>query len=108
MSVAEWSGSLLDWERGLGLWKARLGPVFIRRQRRETGGVFLDGLFSGLECKTGWMMAEQAGLSRPWRIQGFLGQSRWDADPFRDEVRAYAVEALGFRTACFWCTRRAL
>jgi len=95
MSVAEWSGSLLDWERELSLWKARLGPVFRRSQLRETGGAFLDGLLSGIERKTGWMMAEQAGLSRPWRMQGLLGRNRWDADALRNEVRAYAVEALG-------------
>ena len=95
MSVAEWSGSLVDWERELCSWKARLGPVFRRRQLRETGGAFLDGLLSGIERKTGWMMAEQAGLTRPWRMQGLLGRNRWDADALRDEVRAYAVEALG-------------
>ena len=95
MSVAEWSGSLLEWERELSSWKSRLEPVFRRRQLRETGGAFLDGLLSGVERKTGWMMAEQAGLSRPWRMQGLLGRNRWDADALRDEVRAYAVEALG-------------
>ena len=95
MSVAEWSGSLLEWERELGLWKSRLGPVFGRRELRETGSAFLDGVLSGIDRKTGWMMAEQAGLARPWRMQALLGRSRWDADALRDEVRAYAVEALG-------------
>ncbi|MDE0409269.1 MAG: IS701 family transposase, partial [Alphaproteobacteria bacterium] len=95
MSVAEWSGSLVQWERELCSWKARLGPVFRRRQLRETGGAFLDGLLSGIERKTGWMMAEQAGLPGPWRMQALLGKSRWDADALRDEVRAYAIEALG-------------
>ena len=95
MSVADWSGSLLQWERELGLWKLRLGPVFGRREVRETGSAFLDGLLSGIARKTGWMMAEQAGLSRPWRMQALLGRSRWDADALRDEVRAYALEALG-------------
>ena len=79
MSVADWSGSLLEWERELGLWKLRLGPVFGRRELRETGSAFLDGLLSGIERKTGWMMAEQAGLPRPWRMQALLGRSRWDA-----------------------------
>ena len=95
MSVAEWSGSLVEWEQELCSWKARLGPVFRRRQLRETGGAFLDGLMSGIERKTGWMMAEQAGLPGPWRMQALLGKSRWDADALRDEVRAYAIEALG-------------
>ena len=95
MSVADWSGSLLEWEGELSAWKSRLGPVFGRRELRETGSAFLDGVLSGIERKTGWMMAEQAGLARPWRMQALLGRSRWDADALRDEVRAYAVEALG-------------
>ena len=39
MSVAEWPGSLLGQERELGSWKARLDPIFRRRQLRETGFV---------------------------------------------------------------------
>jgi SRSO17 transposase len=95
MSVSDWSGSLLAWEGELLALKGRLGPVFGRKELRETGGAFLDGLLSGIERKTGWLMAEQAGLARPWRIQGLLGRSRWDADELRDEVRKYALEALG-------------
>ncbi|MCP5117680.1 MAG: IS701 family transposase [bacterium] len=95
MSVAAWSGSLLAWEQELSAWKARLAPVFRRRELKETGGAFLDGLLSGIERKTGWMMAEQAGLERPWRMQALLGRSRWDAEALRDEVRAYVMEALG-------------
>ncbi len=90
MSVADWSGSLLEWERELGLWKSRLGPLFGRRELRETGSAFLDGLLSGIERKTGWMMAEQAGLSRPWRMQALLGRSRWDADDARKRGPDYA------------------
>ena len=95
MSVSEWSGSLLAWEQELWSWKARLGPVFRRRELRETCGGFLDGLLSGIERKTGWLMAEQAGLERPWRMQALLGRSHWDAEALRDEVRSYALEALG-------------
>jgi hypothetical protein len=47
MSVSQWSGSLLAWERELWSRKARLGPVFRRRELRETCGAFLDGLLSG-------------------------------------------------------------
>ncbi len=38
MNVAAWSGSLLAWENELSSLKARLGPVFGRRELRETGG----------------------------------------------------------------------
>ncbi len=49
MSVAAWSGALLDWQRELGALKERLAPVFGRREVRETAGAFLDGLLSGIE-----------------------------------------------------------
>lgn len=94
MSVASWSGSLSAWERELSALKARLGPVFGRRELRETGGAFLDGLLSGVERKTGWLLAEQAGAARPYRIQSLLGRSRWEADDLMDGVRSYVIEAL--------------
>ena len=95
MSVASWSGALLSWEGELAGLKARLAPVFRRRELQETGGAFLDGLLSGIERKTGWLLSEQAGAERPYRMQSLLGRSHWDADVLRDEVRAYVVEALG-------------
>lgn len=95
MAVASWSGSLLAWQQELSRLKDWLGPVFRRRELRETGGAFLDGLLSGIERKTGWLMAEQAGADQPYRMQSLLGRSRWDADALRDAVRRYVVEALG-------------
>ncbi|RWM43068.1 MAG: IS701 family transposase [Mesorhizobium sp.] len=95
MSVASWSGSLLAWEQELSALKARVGRVLPRRELRETGADFLDGLLSGIERKTGWLMAEQSGAGRPYRMQSLLGRSHWDADRLRDEVRDYVVEALG-------------
>ena len=95
MAVASWSGSLLAWEHELSTLKERLGPIFRRRELKETAGAFVDGLLSGIERKTGWLMAEQADAERPYRMQSLLGRSRWDGDTLRDEVRAYVVEALG-------------
>jgi SRSO17 transposase len=95
MSVASWSGSLLGWEEELSALKAQLGPLFGRRELRETGAAFLDGLLSGVERKTGWLLAEQAGAARPYRMQSLLGRSRWEADGLMDGVRSYVVEALG-------------
>jgi SRSO17 transposase len=93
--VADWSGSLLSWEEDLGRLKARIGRVFPRVEVRTTAGSFIDGLLSGVERKTGWLMAEQAGLDRPYRMQSLLGRSSWSADALRDEVRGYVFEALG-------------
>lgn len=95
MSVAAWSGSLLAWERELAALKERLSPAFRRRELKETGGAFLDGVLSGVERKTGWLMAEQARFERPYRMQSLLGRSSWSADTLRDLVRGYVVDALG-------------
>ena len=97
MSVAVWSGSLVAWERELAALKERIGPVFGRAETRATAGAFLDGLLSGVARKTGWLLAEQAGLERPYRMQSLLGRSLWDADALRDRVRTYVIEALGDR-----------
>jgi SRSO17 transposase len=95
MRVARWSGALSVWESELSGLKRRIGPVFGRREVRETAGAFLDGLLSGVERKTGWLLAEQAGLEHPTRMQALLGRTRWEADALRDQVRAYVLEALG-------------
>ncbi len=76
MGVAAWSGSLLGWERELPAPKARLPPVFRRKEPKATAGASLDGLLSGIARDTGWLIAEQAGLERPYRRQSFLGRSK--------------------------------
>src|ERR1700704_4355620 len=93
--VADWSGTLLAWEGELLALKARLGSVFPRSELRASAGAFIDGLLSGVERKTGWLLAEQAGLDRPYRIQSLIGRSSWSADVLRDVVRTYVIESLG-------------
>jgi SRSO17 transposase len=95
MGVGDWSGSTLRWSDELLALKERLGPAFGRRELRETGSAFLDGLLSDVSRKTGWMLSEQAGFEHPARIQSLLGRSRWEADALRDAVQGYALEALG-------------
>jgi len=95
MSVAVWSGSGLAWDRELLALKNRLAPVFGRPEVRASAGAFIDGLLSGIARKTGWLMAEQAGLDRPYRMQSLLGRSSWNADALRDLVRAEVVGSLG-------------
>ena len=95
MSVSSWSGSTLAWEAELGALKAWISPVFERAESRRTASAFLDGLLSGVERKTGWLMSEQAGMERPYRMQSLLGRSRWNADSLRDRVRDYVIKALG-------------
>jgi SRSO17 transposase len=95
LMVADWSGTLLAWEAELSALKERIGRVFSRSELRETASSFIDGLLSGTQRKTGWLLAEQAGLERPYRMQSLLGRSSWSADELRDTVRAYAIETLG-------------
>ena len=95
MAVAEWTGALIDWRAELEALKARIAPALGRAETRALAGVFIDGLLGPAERKTGWMLAEQAGMERPHCIQSLLGRGRWSADAVRDRVRDYVAEALG-------------
>jgi SRSO17 transposase len=106
MGVASWSGSLLAWESELVSLKARLGPVFCRRELKQTAAAFLDGLLSGIERKTGWPMAEQANAERPYRMQSLLGRRHWNADGLRDQVRDYVIEHSPIARVCWSSTKR--
>jgi len=95
MSVSAWTGSSLGWKRLLAALKERLAPAFGRAELRASAGAFIDGALSGVARKTGWQLAEQAGLSAPYRMQSLLGRSAWDAEVLRDLVRAEVVGRLG-------------
>ena len=95
MLVSAWSGALLRWDEELAAFKSGLGAVFGRAEVRGSAAAFIDGLLSGIARKTGWQLAEQAGLAGPFRMQSLLGRSSWDADALRDLVRAEVLESLG-------------
>lgn len=95
MTAAEWTGTLVDWKAELARLKRFTAPALGRAETRAAAGVFIDGLLSSAERKTGWMLAEEAGLERPYRIQSLLGRSTWSADHLRDLVREYVADALG-------------
>jgi hypothetical protein len=52
-------------------------------------------VLSGISRKTGWQLAEQAALSRRYRMQSLLGRSFWDTDALRDLARAEVMSCLG-------------
>src|SRR5208337_2590528 len=79
--------------------KARIRPLFRQERVAVSAGTFLDGLLGNEPRKTGWMRAEAAGDSGPWRQQAILGRGQWDADTLRDIVREYALETLADETA---------
>ena len=95
MAVSDWAGSPHEWREALDALKSHIAPAFKRSEQRASAGAFVDGLLSGAERKTGWMLAEEAGLDRPYRIQSLLGRSSWSADALCDIVRGYSVETLG-------------
>lgn len=95
MTVAEWTGTAVEWGEALADVKQFIAPAFKRIEQQSSAGAFIDGLLSRAERKTGWMLAEEAGLARPYRIQSLLGRSSWSADVLCEQVRRYVAEALG-------------
>jgi SRSO17 transposase len=85
----------LPWAEDLAGLKARIARVFLRPETRAQVGLYLDGLISAVERKTGWQLAEHAGDEAPWRMQAVLGRGFWDAERVRDICRDYVVERLG-------------
>jgi hypothetical protein len=47
--------------------KTRIGPLLTQERAAHSAGLFLDGLPGDERRKTGWMRAEAAGDSGPWR-----------------------------------------
>src|SRR5512139_1631253 len=82
------------WSAELRATKAQLHGLFTRPSVATSAAAFLDGLLGPERRKTGWMRAEAAGDAGPWRQQGVLGRSHWDADRLRDLVRDYALASL--------------
>jgi SRSO17 transposase len=68
---------------------------FFRREVRVRARACVAGMLSGLERKTGWSLAEQAGESTPDGMQRLFTTARWDQDGVRDDVRGYVTAALG-------------
>jgi SRSO17 transposase len=82
------------WASALRDVKGRIRALFTQERVAVSAGLFIDGLLSGEQRKTGWMRAENAGDPGPWRQQAVLGRGRWEADDLRDVVRDYALETL--------------
>jgi SRSO17 transposase len=87
--------TLTLWASSLRDVKQRIRPLFTQERVAASAGQFLDGLLGNEPRKTGWMRAEAAGDSGPWRQQAILGRGQWDADALRDIVREYTLEPLG-------------
>lgn len=95
MTVADWAGTAVAWGAALDEVKRFVAPAFRRVEQRTTAEAFIDGLLSRAERKTGWMLAEEVGHERPYRMQSLLGRSSWSADALCALVRRYVVDSLG-------------
>src|SRR3982751_1436 len=94
MAGASIETTLELWASSLRAAKQRIRPLFTQARVAASAGLFLDGLLGPERRKTGWMRAEAAGDTGPWRQQAVLGRASWDAAALRDVVREYALEAL--------------
>src|SRR6201993_1739436 len=94
MAGASVETTLELWASSLRDVKARIRSLFSQERVAVSAGKFLDGLLGNEPRKTGWMRAEAAGDSGPWRQQAILGRGRGEAEAWRDIVREYALEAL--------------
>ena len=82
---------MAEFDTGFAAIAGRFGRVEPRRQARA----FLLGLLSDVDTRSCWQLAEQAGDGSPHAMQRLLGETVWDADKVRDDVRGYVVDALG-------------
>lgn len=78
----------------LGRFVARYEPHFLRREQRELGRLFLEGLVSPLERKSVEPVANLQGVPRQ-RLQHFVGCGRWDDEALMGELRTHVREVLG-------------
>jgi SRSO17 transposase len=84
-------GWLAEFDTGFACIAGRFGRVEPRRRARA----FLLGLLSDVDTRSCWQLAEQAGDTSPHAMQRLLGETVWDADAARDDVRGYVADALG-------------
>lgn len=83
------------WEAELIEVHQRIARHFRRSEPRLRVLRYLRGLLSPVERKNGWQLAEHLGEARPDGIQRLLRDADWDADPVRDDLRAYVLEHFG-------------
>ena len=74
---------------------ARIAGRFTRREPRLQARAFVLGVLSDVDTRSCWQLAEQAGDRSPQAMQRLLGETVWDADRVRDDVRGYVVDTIG-------------
>lgn len=72
----------------------RYQPRLVRKEQRELGLMYLEGLLSPLERKSVEPIATDHGQPRR-ALQRFVGAGLWSDEPVMAELRAHAREELG-------------
>src|SRR4051794_41845195 len=75
--------------------KGRMRQLFAQERTAVNAGLFLGGLLSEEERKTGWVRSEAAGDAGAWGQQELLCRGRWEADGLRGVVGGDCGENLG-------------
>jgi SRSO17 transposase len=86
---------LARWQAGFDELFGVVAGEFAQVESRRRARRYLLGLLSGVERKSSWTIAEQAGDLSPDGMQRLLNHDRWDADAVRDTVRGYVLDCLG-------------
>jgi SRSO17 transposase len=73
----------------------RIAPRFARYEPLRHAGELMAGMFSGLDRKNCWTIAEHRGDATPDGLQHRLARASWDADAVRDDLREYVIDAFG-------------
>lgn len=82
-------------DEGLNEVLVRIGRVFASEAGFRMAKKYLVGLFSPIERKNGWQIAEAVGEATPYATQQFLYRGKFSADELRDEGREYVNDNLG-------------
>jgi SRSO17 transposase len=84
-----------SWGQQLDSVVQRISSRFARSEARTRVRAYLIGLLGPVQRKNAWQLAEQVGDDSPYAVQHLLGRSDWEPDEVRDDLRSYAIEALG-------------
>ena len=95
------------WSAELRKAKAKLSWLIGHPSVVASAAAFLDTLLGPERRKTGWMRAEAAGDSGPWRQQAVLGRSHWDADALAMLCVTMPLRRWPRGTRCWSLTRAA-
>jgi hypothetical protein len=94
-------GASVDVARRLEEFEAGFACIaFGRVEPRRRARAFLLGMPSDVDIGTCWQLLSRPGDQSPRRMERLLGETVWDADAVRDDVRGYVVDELGDPGAC--------